>query len=107
SPSGQRLLSAAFGPRMVEDRKTLQAGYVPLAPFRPERDTQPSVVALAVPRPYGRWGLTKTAIEQSLPDAVGAFVHWLLNESGWRVTERDRPNGEIPVAPRPRVRLFR
>ena len=106
-PSVQRLLNAAFGPRMVEDRKTLQAGYVPLAPFRPERDTQPSVVALPVPRPYGRWGLTKSAIEQSLPDAVGAFVHWLLNDSGWRVTERDRPNEELPVAARHVCLLFR
>ena len=28
------------------------------------------------------------AIEQSLPDAVGAFVDWLIHESGWMVTER-------------------
>ena len=88
-PSLQRLVNAAFAPRMVEDRATLQAGYVPLTPYRAERAGQPSVVALPVPRPYGRWGLTKTAIEASLPDAVGAFVHWLVEKSGWRVTERD------------------
>src|SRR5262249_20017910 len=44
-PSVQRLLNAAFAPRMVEDGATLQAGYVPLAQYRPERDMQPSVVA--------------------------------------------------------------
>ena len=27
------------------------------------------------------------AIEQSLPDAVGAFVDWLVRESGWKVTD--------------------
>ncbi len=106
-PSVQRLLNAAFAPRMVEDGKTLQAGYVPLAPYRPERDTQPSVVVLPVPRPYGRWGLTKTAIDKSLPDATGAFVHWLLKESNWRVTERDRPGEDLPVAARHVCLLFR
>ncbi len=59
---------------MVEDHATLQARYVPLAPDRPEHAGQPGVVALPVPKPYGRWGLTKTAIDESLPDAVGAFV---------------------------------
>ena len=28
------------------------------------------------------------AIEKSLPDAVGAFVDWIVSESGWKVTER-------------------
>jgi ATP-dependent helicase/nuclease subunit A len=106
-PSVQRLINAAFGPRMVENHATLQAGYVPLAPFRKERPGQPSAVALPVPRPYGRWGFTKTAIEESLPDAVAAFVSWLLGESGWRVTERDRPGEDIPVSPRHVCLLFR
>jgi hypothetical protein len=35
-----------------------------------------------VPKPYGRWGLTKTAIDESLPDAVAAYVRWLVEESG-------------------------
>ena len=106
-PSVQHFLNAAFAPRMVEDHTTLQAGYVPLAPYRAERAQQPSVVALPVPSPYGRWGLTKTAIDASLPDAVAAFVHWLIEESGWRVTERERPGEELPVAPRHVCLLFR
>ncbi len=106
-PSVQRFLNAAFAPRMVEDHTTLQAGYVALAPFRAERAGQPSIVALPVPSPYGRWGLTKTAIDASLPDAVGAFVRWLVEESGWRVTERERPGEELPVAPRHVCLLFR
>src|SRR5258708_31436880 len=27
-------------------------------------------------------------IEQSLPDAVGAFIDWIVNESGWKVSGR-------------------
>jgi len=106
-PSVQRLVNAAFAPRMVEDHATLQAGYVPLAPYRPEREGQPSVVALPVPRPYGRWGFTKTAIDESLPDAVAAFVRWLVEQSRWRVTERDRPGEELAVASRHVCLLFR
>ena len=49
---------------------------------------QPSVVALPVPRPYGRRNVSAMAIEQSLPDAVGAFIDWLVHESGWTVTTR-------------------
>jgi ATP-dependent exoDNAse (exonuclease V) beta subunit len=106
-PSVQRLLNAAFASRMVEDHATLQAGYVPLAPYRAEREGQPSIVALPVPKPYGRWGFTKTAIDASLPDAVAGFVHWLVEKSGWCVTERDRPGEELPVAPRHVCLLFR
>jgi ATP-dependent exoDNAse (exonuclease V) beta subunit len=106
-PSVQRLVNAGFAPRMTEDHATLQAGYVPLAPTRQERAGQPGVVALPVPRPYGRWGFTKTAIEASLPDAVGAFVRWLVDESGWRVSERDRPGEDLPVTARHVCLLFR
>ena len=59
---------------------------------------QPAIVALPIPKPYGRYGLTKFAVDASLPSAVGAFVAWLLGESGWKVTERERPgetSGEI------------
>src|SRR5262249_23502784 len=103
----QRLVNAAFAPRMIEDSRDLQAGYVPLARYRPERPGQPSVVALPVPRPYGRWGLTKTAIDESLPDAVGAFVRWLLGERGGRVPERDGRGAAFPVGARHVCLLFR
>jgi len=106
-PDVQRLVNAAFSPRMVEDTATLQSGYVPLAAYRDERPGQPSVVALPVPKPYGRWGLTKAAIDESLPDAVAAFVRWLVEESGWRVTERERPGEDLPVAARHVCLLFR
>jgi ATP-dependent exoDNAse (exonuclease V) beta subunit len=108
TPSIQRLVNATFAPAMREDRAALQAGYVPLAPHRDERRGQPGIVALPVPRPYGRYGgFTKTAVDESLPDAVGAFVAWLVNESGFTVTERERPGEEVPVAARHVCLLFR
>ena len=43
--------------------------------------------------------VTKTAIENSLPDAIGAFVEWLLHESGWKVTERFEADGSREARP--------
>ena len=106
-PGIQRAVNAAFGPRMDGDTTALQADYVDLSPSRPEHPDQPSVVALPVPRPYGARGVTMTAIEASLPDAVGAFVAWLVRDSGWTVTERDAPDVRVPVAARHICILFR
>jgi ATP-dependent exoDNAse (exonuclease V) beta subunit len=38
---------------------------------------------------------------------VGAFVAWLLGESGWTVTERERPGEALPVSARHVCLLFR
>jgi ATP-dependent exoDNAse (exonuclease V) beta subunit len=106
-PELQALVNAAFEPVMQEDASTLQAAYVSLARHREPIPGQPAAVALPVPRPYGSTGLTKTAINASLPDAVAAFVGWLLAESGWRVTERDLPGGPVAVSARHVCLLFR
>ena len=90
-PDIQRAINAAFGPVMTGEGEALQAAYVPLEPFRGDSEWQPSVVALPVPEPYGYRRLSNAAIDKSLPDAVGAFVHWLINESGWKVAERPAP----------------
>jgi ATP-dependent exoDNAse (exonuclease V) beta subunit len=89
---------------MTGDPKMLQAAYMPLEPFRSDSDQQPSVVVLPVPQPYGYRRLSNVAIEQSLPDAVGAFIDWLISESGWKVAERPGPNSprsgdKIPLDP--------
>ena len=107
-PSIQHLVNAAFAPVMTDDRAALQAGYVPLAGYRDEIPGQPAIVALPVPKPYGwRGGFAKSAIDESLPDAVGAFVEWLLKDSGWEVTERERPGEALPVSARHVCLLFR
>jgi ATP-dependent exoDNAse (exonuclease V) beta subunit len=98
-PNLQRAVNAAFAPLMTGDLDTMQASYVPLARSRDDLPGQPSLVALPVPRPYGKRNISGMAIDQSLPDAAGAFVHWLLHESGWKVTEH---HGAAPVPVRAR-----
>ncbi|HSC28080.1 MAG TPA: UvrD-helicase domain-containing protein [Vicinamibacterales bacterium] len=87
-PGIQSCVNAAFAPLMTGDDATLQADYVRLSPFRDPIRGQPTVVALPVPEPYGQRNVSMIAIEKSLPDAVGAFVDWLVNASSWKVTER-------------------
>jgi ATP-dependent helicase/nuclease subunit A len=87
-PNIQRAVNAAFEPVMSGDPEMLQADYVPLEPFRSDGGEQPSVVVLPVPEPYGYRRVANAAIERSLPDAVGAFIDWLISESGWKVAER-------------------
>jgi ATP-dependent helicase/nuclease subunit A len=87
-PNMQRAINAAFEPAMTGKGDALRPSYVPLEPFRPESPEQPSIVVLPVPEPYGYRRLSNAAIEKSLPDAVGGFIDWLINDSGWRVAER-------------------
>jgi ATP-dependent exoDNAse (exonuclease V) beta subunit len=110
TPTIQRAVNAAFAPLMTGDRATLQADYVGLSPYRPDPADQPSVIALPVPEPYGQRRVAGYAIEKSLPDGVGAFVHWLLNESKWTITERttrDELPMTVPIEPRHVCILFR
>jgi ATP-dependent helicase/nuclease subunit A len=104
-PAIQRVVNAAFAPRMTGDRDTMQAEYVPLAPSRDAIAAQPAVIALPVPAPYGKRNISGAAIDQSLPDAVGAFVEWMVRQSGWRVS--DRRGGTMPVQAKHVCLLFR
>lgn len=108
-PSMQRFVNAAFEPIMAGGAGGAGAagGYVPLAPYRDEYDAQPSIVVLPVPEPYGQRYISAQKIEASLPDAVGAWVDWLVNRSGWTVTERREPGRRVPVQARHVCLLFR
>jgi ATP-dependent exoDNAse (exonuclease V) beta subunit len=110
-PSLQAAVNAAFAPLMQECPDGSQAGYVPLEPIRDEVSGQPSLVALPVPRPYTDYGnraqIEYQRIEESLPDAVGAFIEWLIRHSGWTVTERDKPTERMRLQPRHVCVLFR
>jgi ATP-dependent helicase/nuclease subunit A len=101
-PGIQRFVNAAFSRVMLGDQ---QATYEALKPWREADDAQPAVVALPVPRPYADWGrVVNYRIEESLPEAVAAWIAWLVEESGWRVEE----DGEsVPVRPRHVCLLFR
>jgi ATP-dependent exoDNAse (exonuclease V) beta subunit len=88
----QTFVNAAFHHQMRRDDERLQSGYVALSRHREDIAGQPSVIALPVPRPYGRFRVTKKSIEESLPETTGEFVRWLVDESGWKVTT----SGEVP-----------
>jgi ATP-dependent helicase/nuclease subunit A len=112
-PQIQQFVNAVFARQMVADPVALQADYVPLAPYRLADDSQPAIVALPVPEPYGRSTFLRAsakAIEMSLPDAVGAFIAWLTDErNGWQVSERQANGDErkVPLQPRHIALLFR
>jgi ATP-dependent exoDNAse (exonuclease V) beta subunit len=104
-PPIQSFVNAAFAPAMTASPDCGQAAYVALEKSRPEIQGQPTLVALPVPRPYSDYGrVTKRQIDESYPPAVGAFVHWLTNESGWTVEE---DGGLTAIRPRHIAILFR
>ena len=105
-PNIQRAVNFAFSTVMDGDAESMQAHYVPLEASRIDTP-QPSVIALPVPRPYGRYSVSNMEIEKSLPSAVGAYVEWLVTRSGWTVTERRNPELRIPLEPRHICLLFR
>ena len=112
-PEIQRFVNRAFREAMVPNVQTEQADYVALSPSRHDEPSQPAVVALPVPKPYSGRGPLKAsarAIEASLPDAVGAFIAWLVDErNGWQVSERrsDGTQRRVPVQSRHIAVLFR
>ena len=102
----QELANAAFAPQMIESET--QAAYAPLNPCRDGHEGQPAIIALPVPKPYGDYGkIVDFRIDESLPDAIAAMVHWLVTRSGWTVTERDQPEVRKPIAARHIAILFR
>jgi ATP-dependent helicase/nuclease subunit A len=102
-PSIQRFVNGAFAPAIAADAEA--SGYVALEPSRSESEGRPTVIALPVPRPYGDYGkIIDSRINESLPGSVGAFIDWLINESGWTVEEQRRP---VPIRPRHIAILFR
>jgi ATP-dependent helicase/nuclease subunit A len=111
-PAIQKFVNAAFAAEMIENAASRQAPYIPLSPSRSEDLSQPAVVALPVPKPYSRYGPLRPsgkAIDGSLPDAVGAFIAWLVEKSGWTVSEK-QPDGtetRVPLQPRHVAVLFR
>jgi ATP-dependent helicase/nuclease subunit A len=107
-PNIQRAVNAAFERVMGPDAAgASQTRYMPLEPHRPDHPSQPSVVALPVPEPYAQRFVAAREIERSLPDAIGAFVEWLVRSSGWTVTERRVPRTRVPIEARHICILFR
>ena len=104
-PSIQSFVNLAFAPAMAVGVEGSQAAYVPLEPSRAEIVGRPTLIALPVPRPYGDYGkVVNSRIDQSYPDAVAAFIAWLVNDSGWSVEEG---GSSAAIRPRHIAILFR
>ena len=95
----QEFVNAAFAERMPH--------YLPLRDGRDPIPNQPAIVALPMPFPYGTKNIAKSAIDKCSPNAVAAFVDWLVNQSGWRVTDPQHPGRTLPVAAEHVCILFR
>jgi ATP-dependent helicase/nuclease subunit A len=84
----QRFVNAAFESQMTGGPEQGHADWAPLGEHRPDNGAHPSVIVLPVPRPY-KTRIAKEAINRSLPDAIAAFIDWLVNHSGWNFRARD------------------
>jgi ATP-dependent helicase/nuclease subunit A len=97
-PAIQHMINKSFTAEIDGNTENLQASYVPLSPFRSDFPNQPAIVAFPVPEPYGMRRFSVKAVEQSLPDAVAAFVSWLVKESGWTVADKNKSDSRIPLS---------
>jgi ATP-dependent helicase/nuclease subunit A len=84
----QQFVNAAFETEMTGDVASGQADWAPLEQDRIDAHGRPSVIVLPVPRPY-KSRLSKEAVNKCLPDAIAAFIAWLINESLWGFRARD------------------
>jgi len=84
----QQFVNAAFETEMTGDIDSGQADWAPLEEHRPDPEGRPSVIVLPVPRPY-KSRLAKEAVNKCLPDAIAAFIAWLVDDSGWGFRARD------------------
>jgi ATP-dependent exoDNAse (exonuclease V) beta subunit len=84
----QHLVNTAFETEMTGDVASGQADWAPLEEYRTEREGRPSIVVLPVPRPY-KSRISREAINLCLPDAIAAYVAWLIDKSNWGFRARD------------------
>ncbi len=73
---------------MTGDVDSGQADWAPLEEHRADPEGRPSVIVLPVPRPY-KSRLAKEAVNKCLPDAIAAFISWLVHDSQWGFRARD------------------
>lgn len=102
----QECINAAFFPEMREDPETAQAAYVPLLGGGDGIPGQPAVVVLPAPVSWTGREVYKKSVDACLPDAVCAFVEWLLG-SGWKVRDLQDPSRLVPIQPRHIAVLFK
>ena len=93
-PAIQHFVNAAFRDDMNGDREALQADYVPLLPHRADTPEQPAIVALPVPRPYGKSLYGPPQVTQTALNAVAAAGDCARSCAG--CCRRSAP-GHVPI----------
>ena len=106
-PAIQRFVDAAFEPVMRFDAEAQQAEYVPLAGARAGDARVAAVMALPIHGTLGSYGVVKSRVLASTPRAVAECVRWLVEQSGFTVTEADRPLERVRLQARHVCLLFR
>ena len=106
-PGIQACVNAAFDQEIRYDTAKGQPAYVPLERHREPIGGQACVVVVPAPEPYNIRNVTKGRIDKCLPDALVAFVDWLVNQSGWKVADPESPERIVPVEPKHVCLLFR
>ena len=87
-PNIQRVINAAFAPVMTGDPDACRPTTCRCSRFGRMPRTTVRRRAACAEALWSEAHLQHVEIEKSLPDAVGAYIHWLINESGWKVAER-------------------
>jgi ATP-dependent helicase/nuclease subunit A len=87
-PNIQQFVNAAFEAEMSGDVADGHAEWAALERYRPEMEDRPSVIVLPVPKPYKK-RLAKEAVNLCMPDAIAAFIAWLLEQERWGYQARD------------------
>lgn len=103
----QQMVNAAFETEMQDDAQSGQAAYAPLQGDIAPISSQPSIVALPAPRPYGSMRVSRKAVDECLPDTIIAFAEWLVTDSGWKVRDPEDSSQLVPVSSRHICLLFR
>jgi len=101
----QQMVNAAFAPEMTGDLYAGQAAYAPLEEHTPAYVDQPAIVVLPAHSPYGLQRIKKERVDACQPGAIAGFIEWLVNDSGWKV--RDREGARVPVRHKHICVLFR
>lgn len=100
-PAIQRFINEAFSGVMTGDEDALQARYVALTGYREDYGDQPAVIGLSLPGAKQ----SDKSLREVTPEVAGAFIHWLVTESGWTVETEEKERR--PIQPSDVCFLFR
>ncbi|MEJ7607121.1 MAG: hypothetical protein WKF37_12860 [Bryobacteraceae bacterium] len=85
---GRKLTRSQRSVRPIQEFVNAAFPEQPLEAGREPTPGQPAIVALPIPEPFGSRNIAQAAINASSPNAVAAFIEWLIRQSGWKIEGR-------------------